>query len=284
MKFLIVNADDFGLEEEVNNAVELACQEGILTSTSLLAGGNAFEKAIVVAERNPQLGVGVHTALVGGIKPVLQPSEIPSLVDENGLLLQDYGVFLKKDLRGEINYQEVYRELEAQFEKIQSTGLKITHADGHQHLHIWPKVLPIVVSLCKKYKISCMRIPEEDIRYGRHLANFSRFLGKTGLSVLAARARKVVLAEGIVTTDKFWGMMDGGKLTERRLLNIIRSLPDGFHEIMCHPGVNNITMSQKYSWGYHWQDELLALTSPDVYRALINAGIHRINYGDLYHE
>ncbi len=281
MKFLIINADDFGLAEEVNQAIETAHQDGILTSASLLANGNAFDEAVETAMRNPQLGVGIHTALVGGFKPVTSCEKIPTLLDEEGNLPVDYATFIKKDMAGQISYSEVYLELEAQFEKICSSGVSITHADGHQHLHMWPKVLPIVVALCHKFDIRCMRIPQEKLSYGKHLVNWTRFLGKTGLGMLAKRARRFIATENIATTDYFWGMMDGGKLTEHKFEEIFGQMKHGFHEIMCHPGKNDINLQKKYPWNYHWEKEFKALTSPRVYKAMMEKDIHRITFREI---
>ena len=69
MSKLIVNADDFGLHSAVNAAVIDGHRTGIITSTSLLAGGEAFTEAVSMAKNNPKLGIGVHIALVGGLKP-----------------------------------------------------------------------------------------------------------------------------------------------------------------------------------------------------------------------
>lgn len=281
MRFLIINADDFGLTKEVNGAVQIAATQGILTSTSLLATGYAFEEAVQMAVGIPQLGIGIHTALVGGMKPIAGADAVPSLVDENGCLLADYTTFIQRDLAGKIDYNEVYRELDAQFAKICSQSLSITHADGHQHLHIWPKVLPIVVTLCHKYHIRAIRIPQESIAYGKHLVAWKRFIGKSGLSLLAGRARRYVAHHGIHTTDYFWGMMDGGHLSEKKILTMISRMSEGTHELMCHPATSDTNMQERFGWNYWWTSELEALLSPKVHEELIVEGIHRIHFGDI---
>jgi len=76
---LIINADDFGMSEEVNEAVIRAYKEGVLTSTSLMVTGAAFEQAVRLAKENPGLGVGIHLVSVVG-QSVLPHSEIGSLL------------------------------------------------------------------------------------------------------------------------------------------------------------------------------------------------------------
>jgi len=66
LKQLIVNADDLGLTPAVNRGVVRAFQSGIVTSTSLLVTGSAFEDAVALARQNPELDVGLHLALVDG--------------------------------------------------------------------------------------------------------------------------------------------------------------------------------------------------------------------------
>ncbi len=281
MKFLIINADDFGLAGEINRAIYSAHHHGVLTSTSLMAPGEAFEEAVELAAASPRLGVGIHATLVGGLRPVCDPADVPTLVDDEGNLWKSYEEFIRRDLARKIDYEDVWKELTAQFEKICASGLQITHVDGHQHLHVWTKVLPIVTALCHRYRIHCLRIPEERISYGKHLADWRRFLGKAGLSTLAGRARKYIRPQGLQTTDYFWGMMDGGRMTERNLLNILGQFKPGFHEIMCHPGMNDHVLGQKFPWGYHWTQEWQALESVRVYEKIMEEGIHRIHYGDI---
>ena len=130
-KQLIINADDFGIHPAVNEAVRRAATEGILTSTSLMAGGDAFDEAVEMARSMPSLGIGIHLTLVGGIKPVLPPSEVPSLTWDNGVFCHDYGKLIVRDLEGKISLSEVYAEWDAQIQKIMNTGLPVTHMDGH---------------------------------------------------------------------------------------------------------------------------------------------------------
>jgi len=73
---LIVNADDFGISDSANRAIERAHREGILTSASLMVAGDAAAAAVQIARNNPRLGVGLHSVLVCG-RSVLPPKEIP---------------------------------------------------------------------------------------------------------------------------------------------------------------------------------------------------------------
>ncbi len=66
MKNLIVNADDLGWTEGVNRGIVEAHRKGLVTSTSLLANGQAFAAAAEISRSNPELGIGVHLNLSDG--------------------------------------------------------------------------------------------------------------------------------------------------------------------------------------------------------------------------
>ena len=134
-----MNADDFGRHELINRAVERAFNAGCLKSATLMAGGIAFDDAVKLAKKIPNLGVGIHFTLANG-NPILPPNEIPSLVTPEGVFHGDYIKFLKRYLSGKISLSEVRSELAAQLEKILNTGLTLTHFDSHQHLHHIPGI------------------------------------------------------------------------------------------------------------------------------------------------
>ena len=74
-KLLIINADDFGLHEEINWGIYDAHHKGVLTSTTLIPCGTATLQASKLAKESPNLGIGVHLTLVGGLQPILPLSE-----------------------------------------------------------------------------------------------------------------------------------------------------------------------------------------------------------------
>ena len=110
MSKLIVNADDFGLHSAVNAGIIDGHRTGIITSTSLLAGGDAFTEAVSMAKENPKLGIGIHIALVGGLKPVCDPAEVPSTRNSRRCFSRSYVDFIKLIYSGKINYSELRKE------------------------------------------------------------------------------------------------------------------------------------------------------------------------------
>lgn len=283
-KQLIINADDFGIHPAVNEAVRKAATEGILTSTSLMAGGDAFDEAVEMARSMPSLGIGIHLTLVGGIKPVLPPSEVPSLTWDKGVFCHDYGKLIVRDLEGKISLSEVYAEWDAQIQKIMNTGLPVTHMDGHQHMHMWPHFYPIARDLAKKYHISCMRVPDEDVLFGMKDGHIIRWAAKNGLSLLSRMHRPDLKKNHIRTNDHFFGMLYGGHLSPERFAKFILQTKPGITEIMCHPSADTRAMEDTFHWGYHGEDELAGLLA-DINRELIaKKQISLISYRDVREE
>src|SRR5262245_60514883 len=139
MKELIVNADDFGLTQQVNRGILDAHHDGIVTSTTLLANGGSFDEAVSMSRQAPQLGVGVHLNLSEG-NPVSRASEIPSLVDSRGALHLTPGRLWAGIVKRKVSLSDVERELLAQVRKVIRAGISPTHLDGHKHVHVLPGV------------------------------------------------------------------------------------------------------------------------------------------------
>ena len=280
MKRLIVNADDFGLHPLINEGILESHQKGIVTSTSLLASGEAFDDAIMLAKETETLGVGIHICLVGGLAPVCDPNEVSSLL-VNGKFPETHTEFMKRLFTGKINGQELRKEIEAQFNKIMSTGVPITHIDGHQHMHVLPQVLPIVAEQMKRYGINKIRMPDESPFLCNGVRSIGRWIGKVGLTTLTQQAYATSRDLGFSSPLYFWGMMNGGQLHEDALLGILSKVSNkhGVHEIMTHPGKGNRTLNVLYPWGYHWDEERWAMTSSRVKEYLSANEISLIHYG-----
>lgn len=284
MKLLIINADDFGLHPAVNRAVIAGHTGGCITSTSLMPGAAAFDDAVLQAGRHPSLGTGVHLTLVGE-RPVADPVAIPTLVDDEGRLPGQYPAFIARFLRGRVSMDEIRTELTAQVAKAAAAGVKITHLDSHQHLHVLPGIIDIVLDLAARFDIKALRIPAEPrFFFGGYPCTAGRFVGRFGLSSLASLARIKAKRRGFSVPDHFFGMLAGGNMRQQFLLTILDRLPDGASEIMVHPGDDDAALGALYGWGYHWQEELAALTSPLTRQRLEAGGVKLISFGELGHE
>lgn len=275
---LIVNADDFGLSEAVNQGVIEAHEHGIVTATSLLATGAAFTDAIDRARRTPTLDIGVHLALTGQ-RPVSEPHLVPSLVDASGRFPDDIFRFVARLSRGRIARAEIACELDAQIRRVAGTGLPISHLDGHQHVHVLPGVAPIVAELARTHGIGAVRHPAERLRWYmlREAATPRRLIEQQVLNLVCARSPLGALRR----TDAFVGFHFGGRLTEANLLKLLRNLPEhGIVELMCHPGLDDPGSAHGH-WHYAWARELEALQSGRVRQWLDARGVRLVSYRSL---
>ncbi len=266
---MIVNADDFGRHALINRAVECGVQSGVLRSATVMAGGAAFDDAAELARRTPALGVGVHLTLVNG-NPVLPAAEIPSLVTEEGVFCDNHTLFAVRLLRGQINLDEVRAELAAQLRRVEAAGIRPTHADSHQHMHVLPGVIDVVLDLCAAAGIPAMRAPRAPIFAG-HFGGIGQLVGRVGLSVLARRAAAKARRCGIRTPDRFAGIVAGEAVDTAALCGIAASLGEGTTEVMVHPGTDNAVLIPDCRWDHDFEAELHAVCAPEVRAALADA-------------
>lgn len=281
MKKLIINADDFGLHENINLGIITGHTQGCITSATIMAGGPAFFHAAALAADCRSLGVGVHLTLVGGY-PAAKPEQIPTLIDREGRLYAKYPLFLRKFCTAAVRPEDVRREFVAQVKKVLAAGIEITHLDSHQHLHVVPGIIDIVIDIAREFHIRAIRIPAEPLFYfGGFRPSAGRLIGRSGLSILAALARGKARRARLAVPDHFFGMLAGGSMEERLLMNIIDSLPDGSSEIMLHPGLANEVLQPVFSWDYHWQQELAAVTSPRLAAGLRRCRVSLVSFAGL---
>lgn len=284
MKKLIVNADDFGLHNCVNQAIIKGHLEGCITSTSLMPTGMAFEDAVNLTAHAPTLGVGVHLTLVAE-KPLLDCEKVKSLVDSNGYFSKEYMSFIGKLFLGKIDLREVYLELSAQIERVHQSGINITHIDSHQHLHVLPGIIDIAVDLAKKYGIKAIRIPAEPYCFtGGYKTDIKRFIGKCGLTFLAERTRAIARQNNLMFTQNFFGMLAGGNMSKVYFSNIIDALPAGISEIMIHPGADSEILQRQFGWNYLWESELNAVMEKDIIEKINHNTIDLCSFGALINE
>lgn len=280
MKQLIVNADDFGLHELINEGIVAAHAAGCVTSTSIMAGGDAFEHAVRLAGKHPKLGIGVHLTLVGA-RPAAH-GDIHTLLTAEGAFLPNYGQFVRKYVSGQIAKAHIEWELLCQMQKVAGKGIRITHIDSHQHLHALPGMAAVIGRVAREFNVAKIRIPAEPIGFlGAGELKASRLLARSVLTGCSLLAQRVYARKGFFFPQHFFGMLAGGSMRQSSLLHILRTLPDGTSEIMVHPGKDTQALERLFPWGYHWQEEMEALTCGEVLATIKERGIQLIHYGGL---
>lgn len=279
LRYIIINADDFGRHAEINRAVEEGLVHGCLRSATVMPGGAAFAGAIDIARRHEELGLGVHFTLVDG-HPILPTEEIPSLVGAEGDFLPDHTALLKRYLKGGVNLEEVRRELAAQLQKVEATGIPISHVDSHQHMHTLPGIIDIVLDLAARAGIRAVRTPRTPLFAGA-FGGLGQLVGRLGLSTLARLATCKAHRRGLLTPDNFAGIVAGEAVSEGELLHLIAHLPQGTTEVMMHPGTKNDVLQEDSGWQHDFEAELAAILSPRVGEALRKAEVEPVNFRHL---
>jgi len=262
-KQLVVNADDFGFTPDVNQGIVESHRDGILTATTLMANGDAFDDAVRLAREHPTLDIGCHLVLVSG-RSVLTGDPYPPTVSE--LLL----AIAKRQIR-------IYDELAAQVRKIVAAGVAPTHLDTHKHTHLAPPVLDAVARISEESGIRWVRRP-----FDFPMTTTAPFLKRAtsqALGLVRRRFHRTLERHHCRTTDTFAGFQITGRFRTGELINLIHQLPDGLTELMCHPGrCREPLLQARTRLKQSREEELTALTAPETRQALEECGVELVTY------
>ena len=290
MRRLIVNADDFGLTPGINRAIVEAHTGGIVTSSTLMANGPAFDDAVRKAKSTPRLSVGCHIVLIDG-EPVLAAEQLPSLTASNsgaarfGNSLKSFAV---RALSGRLNTEEIENEASAQIRKLQSAGITVSHLDTHKHTHLFPRVLRPLLRAARTCGVRAIRNPFgprkplKSTELLRRPGLWTRYAEVRILRGLAAKFRDSAHRAGLLTPDGTLGIVVTGSLDEKLFRAIAEIIPEGTWEFVCHPGYNDEDLKRANTrLRESRQTELRVLTMPEARVMLLDQGITLISYEQL---
>lgn len=289
MRRLIVNADDFGFTSGVNRAIVEAHAHGIVTSTTLMANGTAFEEAVKLAKTVPNLIVGCHVVLIDG-QPLLDAKKLPTLTDaRDGSQFRDsLKIFAARALTGRLDSSEIEAEATVQIRKLQSAGISISHVDTHKHTHLFPSVLRPLLRAAWACGVHAVRNPfgpRRPLRSGALLTRpglWTRYAEVRILRTLAGKFHHTAKEEGFATPDGTLGVVVTGALDEKLFRHIAAIIPKGTWEFVCHPGYNDEELQQANTrLRLSRETELRVLTMPEVRGLLADSEIELISYRDL---
>ncbi|HEX8815669.1 MAG TPA: ChbG/HpnK family deacetylase [Terriglobales bacterium] len=286
MRRLIVNADDFGLTPGVNRAIVEAHRNGIVTSSTLMATGAAFDDAAKDASSLPDLAIGCHVLLVDA-KPVLQPEVVSDLIEPSSSshFRETLGSFARQTISGKISSEQIEAETIAQIRKLQSANIGVSHIDSHKHTHILPQVLRPLLRAAKACNVKAVRNPFGPLRISLlsgHLELWRQYGKVSLLKWLAGWFNSEVSKAGMATPDGTIGIVTTGFLTQDLLNRMLETLPEGTWELVCHPGYNDADLDKvKTRLRSSRAAELEILTSDETRQLLAKNQIDLINYRDL---
>jgi predicted glycoside hydrolase/deacetylase ChbG (UPF0249 family) len=244
VKRLIINADDFGLTDGINQSVRELHAAGALTSATLMANAEKTAAAAKAGDALSSLGIGCHLVLVDGT-PILPAAEIPTLIDhsESGpaRFRATLGGFVADLVRGRIREAEIEAEATAQLHRLQHAGVKLTHVDSHKHTHMFPRVLRPVLRAALRASIRAIRNPFEPDWSLRATPN-SGGLRQMQIRILRSQRNyflKATRQAGVATTDGAIGVLATGTLDTETLRLMFAAMPNGEWELVCHPGYHD---------------------------------------------
>ena len=267
MKRLIITADDFGAARAVNEAVEVAHRDGVLTAASLMVAGEGCKDAVARARRLPTLRVGLHLVLVEG-RPRLPPSAVPDLVNPDGLFRTDMArmgaeIFLRPGVR-----RQVAAEIEAQFEAYRATGLALDHVNTHKHYHLHPTIAGLILKIGRRHGMRASRAPIEPRAVLAAVDPAAvpppALVTEPWARLVRARYRRAEIA----MADQVFGLAWSGAMTAERVAGLIRHAPPGLSELYLHPAT--VGGFDGAAPGYDYAGELTALLARDT-RAAVEA-------------
>lgn len=288
-KQIIINADGFGFTAGTTRGTMEAIEQGVISSISVNSNTEHVLALKEFIERNPKVSVGVHVNPVVG-KPIADPKDIPSLVDEHGEM--HYESFTDKLQSGHIKPDEMALELGLQIERVQKLVPVVTHIDSHQNRHLWPKFFRVFLQLAKKYKIPrmrthahtvCMEYPNRRLMaaafylthpYRMATHGFARHLMRT------ARRAGMRMCDRQLSVGA-WGQK-GRKAMLDVWLQVARNCPPGTNEIYCHPAYIDDEL-RKYAKVIvdQREDERRVMTNPVLREEFERNGVEIISFHDI---
>lgn len=233
-RYLIINADDYGMCFSVNEAVEHLFNEGFITSATLMTPCPWAEDAISRAKRNKKMRVGLHLTFNSEWKlykwgPVCRTKVVSSLLDNNGYFYNNVAYLLKT-----AQPDDVIAEMEAQLHFMVKRGYRPTHVDNHMgslYGLAGRSFLQEVFAFCAKNQFN-FRLPRSTEAFGpvpetleQQLPEMVEMANRIGIGILDHLCSHTV---ALTPSDSYETFRD-------YYLNLIRNARPGITEIYLHP-------------------------------------------------
>ncbi|SAK97879.1 hopanoid biosynthesis associated protein HpnK [Caballeronia ptereochthonis] len=221
-----------------------------------------------IARESPDLRVGLHIVLTDGVASLSRWS-IPDLVDTRGhfdgtMFANGVRFFFQESVR-----RQLAIEIYAQFKAFAATGLALDHVNTHKHFHLHPTVLSLILEIGPQFGMRAMRLPRE-------------MHGSLLLAPWVAWVKTRLDRAGIAYNDWVAGISATGGMDEAALLALLAKAPRGVLEIYSHPATQGAAPITSAMRDYRHADELAALCSPRVARAIETTGAMCGGFADVF--
>lgn len=267
---LIINADDFGLTPGVSRGIAEAMASGVVTSASVMVNMMGWDDASSrLGDAPNDVSFGLHLNLVAG-RPL---TSARSLVDARSGCFHSLARFIYLATVGALRADDLAAECAAQLDRLRDTGIRVTHADSHRHVHVHPAVAnairPILCGLP-------LRRPRESLT--RNLCDVTATVKKLVLAATMGGGVGAEPSNGEV--DHFVGIsLQGSSWFSERLAHLIDTLPTGTTELMVHPGYADAALFAVDDYTLPRERELTSLMSRGCRRRLRQRAVELVAFG-----
>jgi predicted glycoside hydrolase/deacetylase ChbG (UPF0249 family) len=291
-KKIIINADDFGINNSITDSIIYTCENGIVSSTTIMSNMDGFEYAVNKAKRSEKLKIGIHYNLTEG-KPISQGSRVQCLIDEDGHfknnLKQRKNLIYDRDVK-----RQVRIELESQLIRLLDYGIVPTHYDSHHHITGLPVAFMASKELAVKYKIKKARVTSIDYKYLKGFQCYERIkvipreIKNIPKSMLHKLNKRILNSAGILTPDEKILLNNVLPIATNpidQFMNLLSVLRDGITEVAFHPGsyYNNYDAKKDEISGIRNRDYSIAIND-DVRKFIEKNNIKIVNYENAFNE
>lgn len=279
-RYLIINADDFGMCHAANQAIMKMLNDQVIMSTSIMPVCPWYEEAANYLRDNPHVDVGAHLTFTSEWthykwSPI---SKKDSLVDTSG-----YFPSTCRHLQENASQDIVINEIRLQLDKIKKSGISITNIDNHMGslygLETGNSFLPAVIQICSELKMPFRLpkyFPEERVQnmLKQQLEAFQRLIGY-------AESKNVKLVDYLIEYPFHMQEGETYKKYIEMIINILRNLQAGVSELYIHPALDS---EEIRGINPSWQKRVMesrVFYEDEVQQVINNEGIELISWGDL---
>ncbi|HXD75100.1 MAG TPA: ChbG/HpnK family deacetylase [Vicinamibacterales bacterium] len=268
---VVVNADDLGLTPGVNAGIFAAMDAGVVSDASLLANGRAFADAVAGLRERRIDAIGLHFCLVDMESPLAPAEAVAPLVEGDHFIVNRNCLFLRTLAKPRRLVAAMQRELECQYARMRDAGLRVSHLDSHQHVHLFPFIARMVADFCAERGIRFIRLVRPRGSAG---------VVPAAVGMLSSQLAALARARGVGCVPSF-GFENSGHVTPESFVfhvDCARRQPVG--EVMVHPGRTDDETRTRYAhWHYDWDRELRAVL--DGGALMTGAGVRPVSYASL---
>lgn len=283
-KYLIINADDYGLCKSANDAVEELFQNGRLKSSTIMMPCPSAKDAVEFAKKHPEYAIGVHLTMTNEWptyrwKPF---TDGKTLVNDEGYMWRS-----SREVEKNADIKEIENEIRAQVKEAEKDGFKPSHLDNHMgslygHYTGRFSLLKLSLRLCGELGYAYRMYTCHDKRICPNGTAYPLYWASTLISRLWAKQYKVILPDYLLFPDWTNDLRSNGYEHYREtILKIWTDLPDGVTETFVHPAKETDELKSIIG---SWQDrvwEYNLMNDPETHRILKENGITLISYRDL---